>query len=714
MPTDNHDLNTPAEGSTNWHIPLNENFDALEIDVIVRGDDDNIGSFTPHQGAAFLDEREGNFYTADGSDWNFQYKIGAGGGSAILLDLGDDGSNESTDIDELATSGDTNSVITNPSGDKALIDLSKNVPGADQADGLSAGALDAIGEIDAALRSGADATLITGTAGTDGNVPEFNADGDIVDSGKAAADIGSGSAGVDVENTDGTTLVSGANPIQAGTDLDFTDDTDGSVTLDYVGASGSQKLTDTGTNNVDGGDIYELPQDIDSILAQFQMELVSQNLHARDDRPLFTTDDRTVFVDPSSGSDTNDGTSGAPLKTLKEAMRRVPFVVQHDYIIDLADGTYANADEGNSILGPPMILAGWQGPNTSSNFKVRGNQTNPENVIIEAGIGIGIIQAEEDDTGADAVFSGFTLRGDINCKAGKGLTVDNVRFTGTTVAANHAIQGKGDFSVTLRNCEFDTNRGHVAHFGEHGGEIMMKGGNTGTVSEYTYWLGGGATGRFSSNGDQIGQKGQYQIDNGAQLIDMHGQPRGRDVQLTDDWDDGRWDSARIGPAGDQHRPEWSDAGTNAPSVTSDGKLLMPANSKVNGPVHPNLPSEVTFDYQWQSDPTSGTLQLRWGWDFAEYWQILIDNGTDVKLQKRISSTTSDVISGTGSDDTSEHEMKITRSESDAYEIFEDGTSLGTASDSDYPSRDNAWEVEIRNEADAGVTIDNLFMGTWPA
>jgi len=30
MPTDNHGLNTPSEGATDWHIPLNENFNSLD------------------------------------------------------------------------------------------------------------------------------------------------------------------------------------------------------------------------------------------------------------------------------------------------------------------------------------------------------------------------------------------------------------------------------------------------------------------------------------------------------------------------------------------------------------------------------------------------------------------------------------------------------------------------------------------------------------
>jgi len=60
------------------------------------------------------------------------------GGSAITFDIGDDGGDDSVDVNEIATSGDTNSVFTEPSADKILVTLSNNWPGADTADALSA------------------------------------------------------------------------------------------------------------------------------------------------------------------------------------------------------------------------------------------------------------------------------------------------------------------------------------------------------------------------------------------------------------------------------------------------------------------------------------------------------------------------------------------------------------------------------------------------
>lgn len=62
----------------------------------------------------------------------------SGGGSGSILDLGDDAIDESSSIGEIATTGDTNSIFTEPSADKLLINLGNNWPSADTADALSA------------------------------------------------------------------------------------------------------------------------------------------------------------------------------------------------------------------------------------------------------------------------------------------------------------------------------------------------------------------------------------------------------------------------------------------------------------------------------------------------------------------------------------------------------------------------------------------------
>lgn len=69
---------------------------------------------------------------------------------------------------------------------------------------LGADSVDAITEIASGLKSGADTTLITGTAGTNGNLAQWNADGDAVDASIAAADVYR-SGGTDVAIADGGT-----------------------------------------------------------------------------------------------------------------------------------------------------------------------------------------------------------------------------------------------------------------------------------------------------------------------------------------------------------------------------------------------------------------------------------------------------------------------------------------------------------------------------
>jgi hypothetical protein len=77
----NHGYNQPSEGTTDWHIPLNENFQQLERDVEIRDLEANMGDYTPDMGAKFLATDSGATYVGDGSNWNLVgYVTRAGGG----------------------------------------------------------------------------------------------------------------------------------------------------------------------------------------------------------------------------------------------------------------------------------------------------------------------------------------------------------------------------------------------------------------------------------------------------------------------------------------------------------------------------------------------------------------------------------------------------------------------------------------------------------
>jgi hypothetical protein len=79
--------NTPAEGTLDWHIPLNENFDKLDKHVEIRDGEDDLGQYEPKSGAKFLATDTGAVYIGDGSQWN---KIGTidSSGSTTTADDG--------------------------------------------------------------------------------------------------------------------------------------------------------------------------------------------------------------------------------------------------------------------------------------------------------------------------------------------------------------------------------------------------------------------------------------------------------------------------------------------------------------------------------------------------------------------------------------------------------------------------------------------------
>jgi hypothetical protein len=81
--------NTPAEGSLDWHVPLNENFDRLATDVEFRDAESNRDQYQPTEGAKFLATDTGAVYTGDGSQWNYLGDIvpeqsGTGGGDGAI------------------------------------------------------------------------------------------------------------------------------------------------------------------------------------------------------------------------------------------------------------------------------------------------------------------------------------------------------------------------------------------------------------------------------------------------------------------------------------------------------------------------------------------------------------------------------------------------------------------------------------------------------
>lgn len=176
---------------------------------------------------------------------------------------------------------------------------------------LAAGSVDAITEIASGLKSGADTTLVTGTAGTNGNLVQWNGDGDAVDASVAASKV--------VED-DGTHTISGTWTFSAapifqdsvavafGTGSDATISYDGTDMVispaavgsgDLVVSGGSVELDDSesltlgtgkdATIQYDGTNLLVNPQAVGSGVTNFSAGLVCVNETSNADMTIGVT-----------------------------------------------------------------------------------------------------------------------------------------------------------------------------------------------------------------------------------------------------------------------------------------------------------------------------------------------------------------------------------------------------------------------------------------
>jgi hypothetical protein len=101
---------TPAEGSLDWHVPLNKNFERLATDVEFRDAESNRDQYQPSERAKFLSTDTGAIYIGDGNQWNYLGDIvpeqsgtggGGGGGASVVAPPG----GVQAAIDEVAAAG---------------------------------------------------------------------------------------------------------------------------------------------------------------------------------------------------------------------------------------------------------------------------------------------------------------------------------------------------------------------------------------------------------------------------------------------------------------------------------------------------------------------------------------------------------------------------------------------------------------------------------
>jgi len=67
--TEYHDLITPTEGTTDWHVPLNNNFKRIDRRIEIRADESELDSFEPKKEAKFLAVDTATIYIGNGDEW---------------------------------------------------------------------------------------------------------------------------------------------------------------------------------------------------------------------------------------------------------------------------------------------------------------------------------------------------------------------------------------------------------------------------------------------------------------------------------------------------------------------------------------------------------------------------------------------------------------------------------------------------------------------
>lgn len=142
------------------------------------------------------------------------------GGAQVAVDFLDDGTNEATNLNEIATVGDTNNIFTVPAVNKLLIDVSKVWP---VAGSLSVGGLNNMNMIDSAILLGSGTLLSTVSTFTSGDCVQFAADGTLTPAG-APCGVGGGGSGdeVQVETIGGSySNINTTAKFSDGGDIDF-------------------------------------------------------------------------------------------------------------------------------------------------------------------------------------------------------------------------------------------------------------------------------------------------------------------------------------------------------------------------------------------------------------------------------------------------------------------------------------------------------------
>lgn len=176
------------------------------------------------------------------------------------------------------------------------------------------------------------------------------------------------------------------------------------------------------------------------------------------------------------------------------------------------------------------------------------------------------------------------------------------------------------------------------------------------------------------------------------------------IRLADDWEDNQLTSDRQS-ADPNFRPAWTvDSGS--PSATGGVLELSAGDSTAQTVSIPSLlvEREWSITYKFDNSVTTGSfvMEIIYGGDSDRLLFGQAQSGT-VRLAKD-NGTFTDLITGSQTEDTNEHTIRATRSDDGEFELFYDGTSQGTATDTFLPSID---KLRILSTLDTSMEVRHM-------
>jgi len=153
------------------------------------------------------------------------------------------------------------------------------------------------------------------------------------------------------------------------------------------------------------------------------------------------------------------------------------------------------------------------------------------------------------------------------------------------------------------------------------------------------------------------------------------------------------------------RPEWSvDSG--GPSASGE-EIVLPAGDSTNQIISTPLSNDKLrwdFEFECQSTPSFGRLGIQLLWESNnDVYQVDIQGNGTYRIQKREGGTGSVIIDGTWDGDAQRHTGAVEHDGNGNWELFYDGASQGTASDSYLP---NFTDVRLANGGAAEIGLDS--------